>query len=324
LHFDKDREATETGTQSSFQYTTLKTNEIVGAVVASAAGVSQHPSHGGLHEEINLNDRFKLELSKTQKGERKFLTPSIFQKEFEYPSVPTSKVKAKAGVKTNTSAPQIKEKEGRTQEGGKEEKEGSIQAILNSIEPSQPAAQSYFASANDFNSNLLKDKYEEHLSTYKAFNSYVQFCNKVYWGPNQTNVASILGPNNEPNNPQNAPTPSTTTNAAGGGNAVSSASQTSQFIQNLIQQQVKSQNQKSRYQLTAYDILFNPLRKDHPFEDWSPKEISRFQACFLIYGKAFGEFRVHLPRKSYSEIQEFYRAWKHTPFYREWKKQNKQ
>lgn len=76
--------------------------------------------------------------------------------------------------------------------------------------------------------------------------------------------------------------------------------------------------------MTAYDILFNPLRKDHPFEDWSPKEISRFQACFLIYGKAFGEFRVHLPRKSYNEIQEFYRAWKHTPFYREWKKQNKQ
>lgn len=161
------------------------------------------------------------------------------------------------------------------------------------------------------------------MSTYRAFNSYVQFCNKVYWGPSQANIGP--GPGNDAAATGTVPSSATLPNGnTSAGGLSSGQTQTSQFIQNLIQQQVKSQNQKSRYQLTAFDILFNPLRKDHPFEDWSPKEISRFQACFLIYGKAFGEFRVHLPRKSYSEIQEFYRAWKHTPFYREWKKQNKQ
>ena len=57
--------------------------------------------------------------------------------------------------------------------------------------------------------------------------------------------------------------------------------------------------------MTAYDILFNPLRAEHPFgklsghpdpalENWSPREISKFQACFLMYGKNFGEYKIHV------------------------------
>ena len=81
-----------------------------------------------------------------------------------------------------TSAPPGKEKEGREKDGGKED--SAAQAILSSLEPSQPTPHSYFASPNDFNCNLQQDKYEEHQSPFRAFNSYVQFCNKVYWGPN--------------------------------------------------------------------------------------------------------------------------------------------
>ena len=46
--------------------------------------------------------------------------------------------------------------------------------------------------------------------------------------------------------------------------------------------------------MTAFDILFNPLRSTLPFEDWSPREISKFQACFLMFGKSFGEYRTHV------------------------------
>lgn len=114
--------------------------------------MATQPSQG-LPVEINLNDKFKLELSKTQRGERKFLPPSIFQKEFEYPIAPPSKLKTKSGIKTGISVSQSKEKEGKEKDG-KDEKEGTIQSMLSSLEPSQPAPQSYFASANDFNRNL--------------------------------------------------------------------------------------------------------------------------------------------------------------------------
>jgi len=69
-------------------------------------------------------------------------------------------------------------------------------------------------------------------------------------------------------------------------------SQTASLIQNLIGgQNQKQQKEKSRFQMTAFDILFNPLRAEHPFENWSPREISKFQACFLMYGKHFGEYK---------------------------------
>lgn len=29
-------------------------------------------------------------------------------------------------------------------------------------------------------------------------------------------------------------------------------------------------------------------------ENWSPREISKFQACFLMYGKNFGEYKDHV------------------------------
>lgn len=153
---DKEREGTEAGLQLKKPFYAALKNEIVGAVVASAAGVSAGPSHRP-QEEINLNERFKLELSKTQRGERKFLPPSIFQKEFEYPTTTTSKLKTKSGSKTSIPASQGKEKEAKEKDG-KDEKEGLAHTTLSSLEPSLPATQSYFASINDFNRNLQQDQ----------------------------------------------------------------------------------------------------------------------------------------------------------------------
>jgi hypothetical protein len=82
----------------------------------------------------------------------------------------------------------------------------------------------------------------------------------------------------------------------------------------MIQQSQKQQKEKPRFQMTAYDILFNPLRAEHPFgkyilsfltflsfsENWSPREISKFQACFLMYGKNFGEYKIHVSRLNFN------------------------
>lgn len=237
---DKEREGAEGSFQLKKPYTATLQNEILGAVVASAAAMATQPGQSS-PAEINLNDKFKLELSKTQRGERKFLPPSIFQREFEYPVAPPSKMKTKSGIKTGISVSQSKEKEGKDKEG-KDEKDGTVQSLLSVLEPSLSAPQSYFASANDFNRNLQQDKYEEHLSAYRAFNSYVQFCNKVYWGPNQaTNSGAGPGAANEAANSANVLSSTPTANgASSAGGAGSAQTQTSQYIQNLIQQQVKS------------------------------------------------------------------------------------
>jgi hypothetical protein len=230
---DKEREGPEASFQLKKPYSATLQNEILGAVVASAAGMATQPGQG-LLAEISLNDKFKLELSKTQRGERKFLPPSIFQKEFEYPIAPPSKLKTKSGIKTATSVSQSKEKEGKDKDG-KDEKEGTIQSLLSALEPSQSAPQSYFATANDFNRNLQQDKYEEHLSTYRAFSSYVQFCNKVYWGPNQASLGAGQGTANEAGNSASVLSSAAVPNgAASAGGPGSAQTHTSQYIQNLI------------------------------------------------------------------------------------------
>ena len=74
----------------------------------------------------------------------------------------------------------------------------------------------------------------------KVFNTYVQFCSLSYWGP------------------QGGPTAPKMSNG-GGQEPVAESS----LIQNIIQKQ--QQKEKSRFQVTAFDILFNPLRQNHIF-----------------------------------------------------------
>jgi hypothetical protein len=74
---------------------------------------------------------------------------------------------------------------------------------------------------------------------------------------------------------------------------------------------------KSRFRVTTFDLLTNPLRSDHPFgkisnhfrahillhiyltiikyyysliETWAPKEIALFETCICRFGKQFHLF----------------------------------
>lgn len=104
------------------------------------------------------------------------------------------------------------------------------------------------------------------------------------------------------------------------------------------------------------DLLSNPLREDHPFgkcthirslslspcpftEIWNPKEVALFNACICRFEKNFSLFQNYvsapLPRlracgianatilqiksKSLNQIHDFYRCWKQTKYYRQWK-----
>jgi hypothetical protein len=72
----------------------------------------------------------------------------------------------------------------------------------------------------------------------KVFNSYVQFCSLSYWGPQGGPQAPKMG-----------------------GAVPSDTVAESSVIQNIIQKQ----KEKTRFQVTAFDILFNPLRQNHIF-----------------------------------------------------------
>mmetsp|Transcript_30190 Transcript_30190/g.40133 ORF Transcript_30190/g.40133 Transcript_30190/m.40133 type:complete len:96 (-) Transcript_30190:261-548(-) len=71
--------------------------------------------------------------------------------------------------------------------------------------------------------------------------------------------------------------------------------------------------------LSQLDFLANPLRADHPFEIWNPKEMALFTACICQFGKRFDLFVPLIKSKTEQEIYEFYRCWKYTKYYRTWK-----
>lgn len=73
---------------------------------------------------------------------------------------------------------------------------------------------------------------------------------------------------------------------------------------------------KSRFRLTTFDILTNPLRADNPFEIWAPKEIALFETCICKFGKEFDLFTNYIKTKTLKEIIDFYYEWKKTSHYK--------
>ena len=71
------------------------------------------------------------------------------------------------------------------------------------------------------------------------------------------------------------------------------------------------------------DFLSNPLRTDHPFEIWSPKEVALFLSLVCRYGKKFELFQPYIRSKTLKEINDFYRCWKFTSQYQTWKQKQK-
>lgn len=84
----------------------------------------------------------------------------------------------------------------------------------------------------------------------RVFNTYVQFCSLSYWGPAGGPTGPQIGSQQRVNK-----------NDGFNGDA----NQPSSMIQSIIQSSQAKQKERTRYQMTAYDILFNPLRSTHPF-----------------------------------------------------------
>lgn len=72
------------------------------------------------------------------------------------------------------------------------------------------------------------------------------------------------------------------------------------------------------FHYTTLDVLWNPLRVSHVFEDWSPREIAIFETWICKFGKNFHEFPKFLRTKSTREVVDFYYCWKMTSRFKVW------
>ena len=66
-------------------------------------------------------------------------------------------------------------------------------------------------------------------------------------------------------------------------------------------------------------MLISPLRADHAFETWSPKEIAIFESAFCRYGPEFSFISYLIKTKTINEVNSFYELWKKTSHFKAWK-----
>ncbi|GMH67179.1 hypothetical protein TrRE_jg13328 [Triparma retinervis] len=71
---------------------------------------------------------------------------------------------------------------------------------------------------------------------------------------------------------------------------------------------------------TLLGVLTSSLRRRTVIENWSPLEVSRFEASLSVYGKQFHVASKVIRTKTTREVIEFYYVWKKTGNYRAWKK----
>lgn len=73
--------------------------------------------------------------------------------------------------------------------------------------------------------------------------------------------------------------------------------------------------------MSALRFLTHPKRRRTVWEDWSPYEVSLFEAGITHYGKDFYAMAKEFNgRKSTKQIVDFYYVWKKTLHYKKWKK----
>lgn len=73
------------------------------------------------------------------------------------------------------------------------------------------------------------------------------------------------------------------------------------------------------FHYSTLDMLWNPLRVAHVFENWSPREIAIFETWIWKFGKKFGLFSKFIKTKTTSEVIDFYLSWKSTSHHKIWK-----
>lgn len=72
------------------------------------------------------------------------------------------------------------------------------------------------------------------------------------------------------------------------------------------------------FHYSTLDVLWNPLRVPHVFENWSPREIAIFETWICKFGKNFNQFSKFIKTKNTREVVEFYFFWKNTSHYKIW------
>lgn len=72
--------------------------------------------------------------------------------------------------------------------------------------------------------------------------------------------------------------------------------------------------------MSALGYLKSALRRPTVMEQWSPYEISVFEAAMAEYGKSFSRIRAIIDTgKTTMDVIEFYYIWKKTSHYKVWK-----
>ena len=86
------------------------------------------------------------------------------------------------------------------------------------------------------------------------------------------------------------------------------------------QLEFRSAVRSNNFQYSTLDVLCNPLRASHVFEDWSPREIAIFETWIWKFGKKFYLFPKFIKTKSTREVTDFYFSWKNTSHYKTWQR----
>ena len=84
------------------------------------------------------------------------------------------------------------------------------------------------------------------------------------------------------------------------------------------QPEYRSAIRSNNFQYSTLDVLCNPLRNSHVFENWSPREIAIFETWMCKFGKKFHLFPRFIKTKCTREVIDFYFCWKNTSHYKAW------
>ena len=85
----------------------------------------------------------------------------------------------------------------------------------------------------------------------------------------------------------------------------------------LLQETEKEEN-KGKMSVEILDVLISPLRSDHEFEKWSPKEVAIFESAICRYGPEFSFIQHLIQTKTINEVNNFYHEWTRTSHFKIW------
>ena len=77
---------------------------------------------------------------------------------------------------------------------------------------------------------------------------------------------------------------------------------------------------RPKHRAVMAGLLSCPLRRKHIFANWTPLEISSFEAAICVVGKQFHRIARVVDTKSTADVIGFYYYWKKTTHGKIWKR----